>query len=89
MLIVANHVTSFDGPLLEYALPPAVRKHIAVAMSGEMLEGFRHFRNRKPADRAGWFLSARPAFLLLAHGAVQRVSACPAARLSAQLFPRR
>jgi long-chain acyl-CoA synthetase len=45
MLVVANHVTSFDGPLLEYALPPAVRRRIAVAMSGEMLEEYRHFRN--------------------------------------------
>jgi long-chain acyl-CoA synthetase len=48
MLIVANHVTSFDGPILEYALPPAIRRRIAVAMSGEMLEDYRHFRN---ADR--------------------------------------
>ncbi|HUE23104.1 MAG TPA: AMP-binding protein [Bryobacteraceae bacterium] len=48
MLIVANHVTSFDGPLLEYALPGPVRRRIAVAMSGEMLEDYRHFRD---ADR--------------------------------------
>jgi long-chain acyl-CoA synthetase len=48
MLIVANHVTSFDGPLLEYALPGPIRRRIAVAMSGEMLEDYRHFRN---ADR--------------------------------------
>jgi len=45
MLIVANHVTSFDGPLLEYALPPSIRRRIAVAMSGEMLDDYRHFRN--------------------------------------------
>jgi long-chain acyl-CoA synthetase len=53
MLIVANHVTSFDGPLVEYALPPAIRHRIAVAMSGEMLEDYRHFRNadRLTADR--------------------------------------
>ena len=49
MLIIANHVTSFDGPLLEYALPGPVRRRIAVAMSGQMLEDYRHFRN---ADRA-------------------------------------
>ncbi len=48
MLIVANHVTSFDGPLLEYALPAAIRRHIVIAMSGEMLEDYRHFRD---ADR--------------------------------------
>ena len=44
-LIVANHVTSYDAPLLEYALPAAIRQRIAVAMSGEMLEDYRHFRN--------------------------------------------
>jgi len=49
MLIVANHVTTFDGPFLQYALPAAIRRRIAVAMSGEMLEEYRHFRN---ADRA-------------------------------------
>jgi long-chain acyl-CoA synthetase len=48
MLIVANHVTTFDGPLLEYALPAALRHRMAVAMSGEMLEDYRHFRD---ADR--------------------------------------
>jgi len=57
MLIVANHVTSFDGPLLEYALPGPIRRRIAVAMSGEMLEDYRHFRN---ADR----LTATAAFYL-------------------------
>ena len=58
MLIVANHVTAFDGPLLEYALPPAIRRRIAVAMSGEMLEDYRRFRN---ADRA---TAEAPFFLL-------------------------
>jgi long-chain acyl-CoA synthetase len=48
MLIIANHVTSYDGPFLEYALPASIRRRIAVAMSGEMLEDYRHFRN---ADR--------------------------------------
>jgi long-chain acyl-CoA synthetase len=45
MLIVANHVTAYDGPLIEYALPGAMRRRIAAAMSGEMLNDFRHFRN--------------------------------------------
>ena len=45
MLVVANHVTSFDGPLIEYALPGSVRRQMAAAMSGEMLDDFRHFRN--------------------------------------------
>ena len=45
MLIVANHVTTYDGPLIQYALPGSIRRRLAVAMSGEMLEDFRHFRN--------------------------------------------
>jgi long-chain acyl-CoA synthetase len=52
MLIVANHVTTYDGPLIQYALAGPVRRRLAVAMSGEMLEDFRHFRNpnRGPGD---------------------------------------
>lgn len=45
VLIIANHVSTYDGPLIEYALPGRVRRRMAVAMSGEMLEDFRHFRN--------------------------------------------
>jgi long-chain acyl-CoA synthetase len=45
ILIVANHVTTYDGPLLQYALPGRMRRRIAAAMSGEMLDDFRHFRN--------------------------------------------
>lgn len=45
MLIICNHVTTYDGALVEYALPGRVRRHVAAAMLGEMLEDFRHFRN--------------------------------------------
>jgi long-chain acyl-CoA synthetase len=45
ILIVCNHVTAYDGPLVQYALPGYMRRHIAAAMSGEMLDDFRHFRN--------------------------------------------
>jgi len=61
MLIVANHVTSFDVPLLLYALPQAIRDRNAVAMSGEMLEDFRHARGLDPGilsplGPAAWLL---------------------------------
>ncbi len=58
MLIVANHVTTYDGALVEYALPGAVRRRVATAMSGEMLEDYRHFRNadRGPGQREGMLL---------------------------------
>jgi long-chain acyl-CoA synthetase len=55
MLIVANHVTAYDGPLLQYALPGPIRRSLAVVMSGEMLEDFRHFRNPEPGPRHGRF----------------------------------
>jgi long-chain acyl-CoA synthetase len=45
LLIVANHVTTYDGPLIQYALPGSIRRRLAVAMSGEMLQDLRHFRN--------------------------------------------
>jgi long-chain acyl-CoA synthetase len=45
MIIISNHITIYDGPLVEYALPWRLRRSIAVAMSGEMLHGFRHFKN--------------------------------------------
>ncbi|MBB5328856.1 AMP-binding protein [Tunturiibacter gelidoferens] len=48
MLIIANHVTTYDLPLLLYALPRALRSHTAAAMSGEMLEDLRRGQNRQP-----------------------------------------
>lgn len=52
MLIVANHVTSYDAPLLFLALPRAVRSKVAIAMSGEMLLDLRRGRNQ-----GSWFLN--------------------------------
>jgi long-chain acyl-CoA synthetase len=45
VLIICNHVTAYDGALVEYALPGAMRRRVAAAMLGEMLEDFRHFRD--------------------------------------------
>ncbi|MGC2658091.1 MAG: AMP-binding protein [Bryobacteraceae bacterium] len=46
MLIVANHITSYDVPFLLYALPGHVRRRVAVAMSGEMILDWRRARNQ-------------------------------------------
>jgi len=44
VLIIANHVTSYDAALVLYALPPKLRRRVAIAMSGEMLLDFRKAR---------------------------------------------
>ncbi len=51
MLIIANHVTQYDGPFVAYALPGPIRRRLAAAMAGEMLEDFRHFRNPNVGPR--------------------------------------
>ncbi|MGA7159277.1 MAG: AMP-binding protein [Acidobacteriaceae bacterium] len=53
LLIIANHITAYDVPLILYGLPPNLRCRVAVAMSGEMLLAFRGGRG---ADNA--FLNA-------------------------------
>jgi long-chain acyl-CoA synthetase len=65
LLIIANHVTTYDGPLIEYALPPAIRRRIAIAMSGEMLEAYRRFRNLEPKHPSGRFFLPGPLFYFL------------------------
>jgi long-chain acyl-CoA synthetase len=62
MLIIANHVTAYDGPLVEYALPAEMRTRVAVAMSGEMLEAYRHFRS---PETGRFFLFGPIAYLLV------------------------
>ena len=66
LLIVANHVTSYDMPLIQYALPGRLRRRMAVAMSGEMLEAYRHFRNpERTTNREAFYLPGRPIYLLI------------------------
>ena len=44
LLVIANHVSSYDGALVLYALPPKLRDRVAIAMSGELLLDFRKAR---------------------------------------------
>ena len=46
VLLIANHVTAYDGALILYALPAKLRRRVAAAMSGEMLDDMRHARNQ-------------------------------------------
>ena len=52
LLIVANHVTAFDVPLVLYALPREIRDRVAVAMAGELLLDWR-----KARKQGNWFLN--------------------------------
>lgn len=66
MLIVCNHITSYDGALLQYALPGSMRRRLAIAMSGEMLEDFRHARYPEGKPGAGRFFPlGLPAYFLV------------------------
>jgi long-chain acyl-CoA synthetase len=66
LLIIANHVTAFDMPLIQYALPGRLRRRMAVAMSGEMLEDYRHFRNpERKSNKAGFYLPGPAIYLLI------------------------
>jgi long-chain acyl-CoA synthetase len=51
--------------LLEYALPAAIRRRIAVAMSGEMLEDYRHFRKADRRTVEARFFLPGPLFYFL------------------------
>ena len=65
VLIVANHVTAYDAPLVQYALPAPLRRRLAVAMSGEMLDDFRHARNpEQPPGQQRFYLWGPPAYWL-------------------------
>ena len=41
VLLIANHVTTYDVPLVLYGLPYSLRSRVAPAMSGEMLLDYR------------------------------------------------
>lgn len=40
-IYICNHVTAMDVPMVLFALPPRVRRHMAVAMSAELLAAWR------------------------------------------------
>ena len=66
LLIVGNHVTAYDGPLIQYALPGALRRRLAVAMAGDMLDDYRHGRNPDwLPGRKGLYLLGPPAYWLV------------------------
>jgi long-chain acyl-CoA synthetase len=49
VLVIANHVSAYDGALVLYALPQWLRRRMAAAMAGEMLMDLRRGRNQGSA----------------------------------------
>ena len=52
VLLVCNHVTAYDVPLILYALPSPMRRNIAVAMGGELLRDMHAGRGQ-----GHWFIN--------------------------------
>jgi long-chain acyl-CoA synthetase len=50
LLLIANHVSTYDVPLILYALPGQMRRHVAVAMAANMLRDWRSRHNQ-----VSWF----------------------------------
>jgi long-chain acyl-CoA synthetase len=48
VLLIANHVTAYDVPLVLYGLPGRMRRNVAAAMAGNILWDWRHMRNVGP-----------------------------------------
>ena len=66
LLIVGNHVTAYDGPLILYALAGPLRRRVAAAMMGEMLDDYRHWRNPEwPPGHKGIYVLGPPAYWLV------------------------
>ena len=65
LIIVSNHVTSYDGDLIFYALPGPYRRRMAAAMLGEMLDDFLHWRNPWKPGNKGFYIFGPPAYYLV------------------------
>lgn len=48
LLIIANHITAYDVPLVLYALPGPMRRHVAAAMAADVLGNWRNLLNQGP-----------------------------------------
>ncbi|MGB9146373.1 MAG: AMP-binding protein [Acidobacteriaceae bacterium] len=48
VIIIANHVSTYDAPLVLYGLPGPMRRRVTAAMAGDMLRNWRHMRGLGP-----------------------------------------
>ncbi|MFZ0662315.1 MAG: AMP-binding protein [Acidobacteriaceae bacterium] len=61
LLVIANHVSLYDVPLILYALPGRMRRRVAAAMAADILDDWRKRRNQ-----GSWIVNALgPAMWLL------------------------
>ena len=56
-LIICNHITSYDAPFVLFALPPNIRRRVAIAMSGEMLLDYRRAKTHWLSPLAYWLVT--------------------------------
>jgi long-chain acyl-CoA synthetase len=52
VIVIANHITAYDGAIVLYALPRKLRRRVAIAMVGEMLLDLKRGRSQ-----GNWFLN--------------------------------
>lgn len=72
VLLIANHVSTYDMPLILYALPGPMRRHIAAAMAADILDDFRKRRNQ-----GSWILNTLGPFTWLLATALFNVFPLP------------
>jgi long-chain acyl-CoA synthetase len=58
VLLIANHITSYDPPFVLGALPVRMRTRTAIAMSGEMLLDYRRNNVHPLSGIAYWLITA-------------------------------
>jgi long-chain acyl-CoA synthetase len=56
-LIICNHITSYDAPFVLFALPPKMRRRVAMAMSGELLLDYRRGKTHWLSPIAYWLIT--------------------------------
>ncbi|MGB7191158.1 MAG: AMP-binding protein [Acidobacteriaceae bacterium] len=66
LLLIANHVSLYDAPLILYALPGWMRRHVAAAMAADILDDWRKRRNQHSQNQGSWIVNQLgPAMWLL------------------------
>jgi long-chain acyl-CoA synthetase len=53
LLLIGNHVSTYDVPLILYALPGSMRRHVSAAMAADILDDWRKRRNQ-----GSWIVNA-------------------------------